>query len=159
MSCNSTQKKLDIEVSTVFLVRQGSLVVLDVTYNRCKAFGLVAIYPYSVTGQSDFFRSLNNFLRTLNTLVLLSNFNTICGARIDCVSTNTNKRGNPCLNDQLNCFQRTNRFRLDHPDISLWKWANNDRLSRSYLDKIIVRSKERSCLQHHIFSTTVITKL
>lgn len=60
----STPKKLVQVTKTMFIDPDGRLIVLDVTFKSVKSFRLVAVYVPSGSGQTNFFRDLDNFLGT-----------------------------------------------------------------------------------------------
>lgn len=93
------RKILDLEVRTVVVDPAGRLVFLRTTYNSDKFFKLVAVYVPCGAGQSGYFRSLENFLGTSHTLVLLVDL------RLDFAGSNPNSRRNPCLSYLLSRFQ------------------------------------------------------
>lgn len=54
-------------------------------------------------------------------------------------------------------YKLVNHYKLDNPWCPLWSWSGTDGFSRSYLDRIIIRQRDKdtvSCLQIYIVSFT-----
>lgn len=85
-------ENLDLKTSPIFVDPERRLVVIDMTPNGSKTFGLVGVYAARNIGQSECFRGQEKFLVTPHTLVLLGNFNTICDARVNSVGSNPDTR-------------------------------------------------------------------
>lgn len=110
---------MGFEIPSIFIDAGGGLVVLDVMHNSDNEFRSVAVHDPFGAGLSGYYRNLENFLDTLHTLIFLGDFNRICDAHVDCVSSSPDRREKPCLRGLLNQFQLANQCRLNLPDVPL----------------------------------------
>ncbi|XP_014775867.1 uncharacterized protein LOC106873154 [Octopus bimaculoides] len=137
------RKGLALQTSTVYVNPEGGLVVLDVTYSG-KAFRLIRIYAPCARGlQTDFYRRLENFLVTSKTLVVLGDYNAIVDAHIDSVGS-SDRKVNSRFVDLLKKFQLADGYRPDHPNVPEWTWVNGDSRFKSYLDRIVIRARDKA---------------
>lgn len=141
---------MGLQVNAVFLDPEGRLVVLDVTHVSKQSFRLVAVYAPKECKQAGYCRYLKSFLVMSKTLALLGDFNNIFNVRVDIVGS-TYTRGNHGFKSLLESYTRkVDPYRLFEPLISQLIWNKNGGSKRSYLDRLLIKSRDGdmfSCLR------------
>lgn len=110
-----------------------------------------------LNGRTYFIRCLKVFLRTSRPLLLVGDWNATLDTNLWYVGRYSNRRGCKCLKDLFKCFQMSDRYRLDHPNVTMWLRSHRIGSSILYLDRIfcrIVNIDSVGYLQFYVVSYT-----
>lgn len=110
-----------------------------------------------LTGRSDSFPRLEIFLGTFQSLLLVGDRNTTSNTYVEYVGRDRSKKRCKCLKDVLRRFHLSDRYRLDHPNVTMWLRSHRIGSSILYLDRIfcrIVNIDSVGYLQFYVVSYT-----